>query len=97
ANLQSFDAVIMGVRAYNTQERLKFHQDHLLEYVKNGGTLIVQYNTNGRLQIPNEKLAPYPLELSRERVTVEDAEVRFLKPDHSILNYPNEITEKDFE
>jgi LmbE family N-acetylglucosaminyl deacetylase len=95
--LQSFDAIIMGVRAYNTQERLKFYQDKLLEYVKNGGTMIVQYNTSGRLQVPDEKLAPYPLQLSRDRVTVEEAEVRFLAPDHPVLNYPNEITSRDFD
>lgn len=96
-NLQTFDAVIMGVRAYNTQDRLKFHQEALLDYVKNGGTMIVQYNTNRGLQIPQEQIAPYPLEISRDRVTVEEAEVRFLEPEHSILNYPNEITSKDFE
>lgn len=95
--LRTYDAIIMGVRAYNTQDRLKFHQEKLLDYVKQGGTLIVQYNTEGRLMIPNEQLAPYPLEISRDRVTVEEAEVRFLKPDHPILNYPNEITSKDFE
>lgn len=97
SNLRTFDAIIMGVRAYNTQERLKFHQEKLLDYVKNGGTLIVQYNTSGRLQIPQEQLAPYPLEISRDRVTVEEAEVRFLEPEHPILNYPNEITSKDFD
>lgn len=95
--LQSFDAIIMGVRAYNTQERLKFHQKKLLDYVKEGGTMIVQYNTSGRLQIPQDELAPYPMEISRDRVTVEEARVRFLAPDHPILNYPNKITEKDFE
>ena len=96
-NLQSLDAVIMGVRAYNTEDRLKFHQEKLLDYVKNGGTLIVQYNTNRGLKIPMEQIAPYPLEISRDRVTVEEAEVRFLKPEHPLLNYPNEITAKDFE
>lgn len=96
-NLRQFDAIIMGVRAYNTQERLKFHQEKLLEYVNNGGTLIVQYNTSRSLIIPDEQLAPYPLQLSRDRVTVEEAEVRFLAPDHPVLNYPNEISSKDFE
>lgn len=96
-NLQTFDAIIMGVRAYNTQDRLKFHQEKLLDYVKQGGTMIVQYNTSGRLKIPDEQIAPYPLEISRDRVTVEEAEVRFLKPEHPILNYPNEITSKDFD
>lgn len=96
-NLQTFDAIIMGIRAYNTQDRLKFHQEKLLEYVKNGGTMIVQYNTSGRLKVPEEELAPYPLEMSRDRVTVEEAEVRFLEPGHPVLNYPNKITPEDFE
>jgi len=94
-NLQRFDAVIMGVRAYNTQDRLKFHQSKLMDYVKNGGTMIVQYNTSRGVKVKD--LGPYPFKLSRDRVTVEEAEVRFLKPDHPILNYPNKITAKDFE
>ncbi|MER2996313.1 PIG-L family deacetylase [Pontibacter populi] len=93
--LQQFDAIILGVRAYNTIDRLKFHQPTLLEYVKNGGNLIVQYNTNHALVMPN--VGPYPLKLSRDRVTVEEAEVRFLKPNHPVLNTPNKITKKDFE
>ncbi|MBB6610974.1 PIG-L family deacetylase [Pontibacter sp. Tf4] len=93
--LQQFDAIILGVRAYNTVDRLKHHQSTLLEYVKNGGNLIVQYNTNHALVLPN--VGPYPLKLSRDRVTVEDAEVRFLKPNHPVLNTPNKITKKDFE
>ncbi|MBD1396906.1 PIG-L family deacetylase [Pontibacter sp. JH31] len=94
-NLQRFDAIILGVRAYNTVERMRFYQPHLMDYVQNGGTLIVQYNTGHSLQIPN--IAPYPLKISSQRVTVEDAEVRFLKPNHQVLNAPNKITKKDFE
>ncbi|MCC9138563.1 PIG-L family deacetylase [Pontibacter silvestris] len=94
-NLQQYDAVILGVRAYNTVDRLRFYQDKLLDYVKNGGNLIVQYNTNHSLVTKN--IAPYPLQLSRDRVTVEGAEVRFLKPNHPVLNSPNKITEQDFE
>ncbi|WP_299758578.1 PIG-L family deacetylase [uncultured Pontibacter sp.] len=93
--LQQFDAVILGVRAYNTVDRLKYYQPTLLEYVKQGGNLIVQYNTNHSLVLPN--IAPYPLKLSRDRVTVEDAEVRLLAPNHPVLNTPNKITKKDFE
>ena len=96
-NLKKYDAVILGIRAYNTVERLKFHQPKLLEYVKQGGTLIVQYNTNHSLVLPAEEVAPFPLKISRDRVTVEDAEVRFLAPDHPVLNFPNKITAKDFE
>ena len=66
-----------------------------MDYVKNGGTIIVQYNTSRRLV--TEELAPYPLKLSRDRVTVEGAEMRVLKPDHEVLNFPNKITSNDFE
>lgn len=93
--LRRFDAVVVGVRAYNTVDRLRIHQPKLLEYVQNGGTLIVQYNTSGGLVTPN--LGPYPLRLSRDRVTVEEAPVTFLQPDHPILNTPNTISKKDFE
>lgn len=93
--LQNFDAVIMGIRAYNTNERAKYYQKHLHNYVNNGGTMIVQYNTNHRLKV--KEVAPYPLKLSRDRVTDENAEVRILNPSHEILNYPNKISQNDFE
>ncbi|QEC53989.1 GlcNAc-PI de-N-acetylase [Anseongella ginsenosidimutans] len=93
--LQQYDALITGVRAYNTVEELRFLQPVLFEYVRGGGTMIVQYNTTGRLV--TDRIAPYPLELSRERVAEEDSEVSLLAPDHPLLNYPNKITEKDFE
>jgi hypothetical protein len=96
-NLKQYDAVILGVRAYNTIDRLRFYQPQLMDYVKNGGTMIVQYNTTRGLKIPMEEIAPYPLQLSRDRVTVEEAEVRFLKPEHPVLNFPNKITQKDFD
>lgn len=95
--LKNFDAVILGVRAYNTLERMPIYQPALMEYVKEGGTLIVQYNTNRRLKVPMEELAPYPLNISRDRVTVEEAEVRLLAPDHPVLNEPNKITTEDFK
>jgi hypothetical protein len=66
-----------------------------MKYVQNGGNLIVQYNTNHAL-VTND-IAPFPLQLSRDRVAVENAEVRFLKPEHPVLNSPNKITTKDFE
>jgi len=97
ANLKNYDALIIGIRAYNTVERLKFHQDKLFQYVEEGGTMIVQYNTGHRLKLPKEKVAPYPLNISRDRVALETAEVRILKPDHHSMNYPNKITTKDFD
>lgn len=93
--LSQYHAVILGVRALNTQERLKYDMPKLLNYVKNGGTLVIQYNTSHRLV--TEDFAPYPLELSRDRVTVEEAPVVFSNPDHPILTYPNIITQEDFE
>jgi len=67
----------------------------LFDFVEQGGNMIVQYNTNFRLKV--DELAPYDLKLSRDRVTQEDAEVRLLNPTHDILNYPNKITQADFE
>lgn len=93
-NLSRFDAVITGVRAYNTLDRIGFYHGKLMEYVKNGGNLIVQYNTYSDVKT---NPGPYPLKLSTDRVTVEGAEVRFLLPDHAVLNTPNKITSKDFE
>ena len=95
ANLKKFDAVVVGIRAYNVLNDIKFKQDILFDYVSNGGNMIVQYNTRHRLK--TKKIAPYPLELSRDRVTDEFASVTFLNPNHEVLNYPNKITKKDFD
>ncbi len=96
SNLKAFDAIVVGIRAYNTVEVLKFKQQHLLKYVENGGNLIIQYNTNRRLKV-TDNLGPYPLKLSRDRVTDENAPIKFLAKDHPVLNTPNKITPKDFE
>ncbi|TDU39844.1 GlcNAc-PI de-N-acetylase [Gelidibacter sediminis] len=93
--LKRFDAIVVGIRAYNTLDILKFKQDQLFEFVKQGGNLIVQYNTSRGLV--TEDLAPYPLTLSRDRVTDENSDVKFLNPEHELLNSPNKITQKDFE
>lgn len=92
-NLQKFDAVVLGIRAYNVVDKLKFKQKHLVAYVKEGGNLIVQYNTSRGVDVQ----APYPLKLSRDRVTDEASEVTILAPNHPILNEPNVITENDFK
>jgi hypothetical protein len=68
-----------------------------MEYVEKGGTLIVQYNTNFSLTLPADEIAPYKLKISRDRVTVEEAEMRFLAENHEVLNFPNKITAKDFD
>jgi len=94
-NLKPFDAIVVGIRAYNTIENLKFKQQLLFDYVAQGGNMIVQYNTSYSLKIDN--IAPYNLKISRDRVTDEQAEVTLLATNHEILNYPNKITSKDFE
>lgn len=94
AQLKTYDAVILGVRALNTIEELKFQMPLLLEYANEGGTVVVQYNTNHRLVTAD--FAPYPITLSRQRVTEEDAIVNILDPKHPLLNTPNKITDKDF-
>ncbi|MBK8562703.1 MAG: PIG-L family deacetylase [Saprospiraceae bacterium] len=95
-NLKRYDAVVIGIRAYNTVERLKFHQPKLFDYAKQGGTVVVQYNTAGTL-LPDAEITPFKLKISRDRTTVEEAEVRLLAPDHPVLNTPNKITAKDFD
>lgn len=97
ANLQKVDAVVLGVRAINTNDRIRYFMPTLLNYVKAGGTLVTQYNTNFDYEIDKDQFAPFPLTLSRDRVTEENSEVRILKPEHPALNFPNKITATDFE
>ncbi len=94
-NLKTFDATIMGIRAYNKWADLKFKQEELMKYVEEGGNMIVQYNTNRRLKVDN--IGPFPIKLSRDRVSVEEAPVRMLIANHEVLNYPNKITQADFD
>ena len=94
-NLAQFDAVVLGIRAYNTQGRIVTWLPELLAYVKNGGVAIAQYNTTSELK--TKDVGPYPLEISRDRVTDENAEVRILAPNHPLMTTPNKITAKDFE
>jgi LmbE family N-acetylglucosaminyl deacetylase len=96
-NLQQFDAIISGVRAYNTNEWLNNYYEKLMKYVENGGNLIVQYNTSNQIGPVRAKISPYNFNISRNRVTDENAAVTFLKPDHQVLHFPNEITQADFK
>lgn len=96
-DLFKYSAIITGVRAYNTTERLQVHYGKLMQYVNNGGNLIVQYNTNNRIGPVAAKICPYPFTISRDRVTDENADMRILKPTHSAFTFPNTITAKDFE
>lgn len=97
ANLKKVDAVVLGIRALNTNERIRHYMPALLNFTKEGGTMVVQYNTNFDLEIEADKFSPFPITMSRDRVTQEDSEVRILKPDHPLLNYPNKITVRDFD
>jgi LmbE family N-acetylglucosaminyl deacetylase len=95
ADLGRFDAIVAGIRAYNTRERLAIVQPRLLQYVEEGGTLIVQYNVSRGLV--TENIGPYPFSIGRDRVSEEDAPVTILAADHQLLNFPNTITQGDFE
>lgn len=92
--LENYDAVVTGIRAYNTYQRLSTDQKNILKYVENGGTLIIQYNTLGELITDP---SPLKLKISRDRVTEEDAPVTILNSNHRLLNYPYPITSNDFD
>jgi len=94
-DLDKYNAIVIGIRAYNTLKELKIYNQHLFDYAERGGTVITQYNTSRRLNF--DDLAPYPIKLFRGRVTDENAEMRIIAPDHRVLNYPNKITSEDFE
>jgi LmbE family N-acetylglucosaminyl deacetylase len=107
-DLSKFDAIVTGVRAYNVSAVLRANQQRLLDYVSNGGTLIVQYNVPDRrgggrggrgVEAPSQldHIGPYPLTLSGDRVTVEESPVEFLNMQNPLLRAPNVITSKDFE
>jgi len=96
-DLSKFDAIITGVRAYNTNEWLNNNYDKLMKYVNDGGNLIVQYNTSNQIGPVRAKIAPYNLNITRTRVTDENAKVTLLKPEHPVFNFPNKITDEDFK
>jgi len=93
-DFSAYDAVVAGVRAYNTRKRLRPAQEKLMQYVENGGTFVIQYNTPDDMVVAAP--GPYPFKLSRDRVTVEEAPVTILEPEHPLLNTPNKITQADF-
>jgi LmbE family N-acetylglucosaminyl deacetylase len=103
SSLSAFDAVVTGVRAYNVRPDLRANQQRLLDYVRDGGTLIVQYNVaeggpfGGRSTGELERIGPFPIKIGRARVSVEEAPVRFVNPDSPLLVRPNRITGRDFE
>jgi len=101
-NLSQFDAIVTGIRAYNVRADLRANQPRLIDYVRNGGTLVVQYNVAaggpfGRDTGALDRIGPFPLTVGRARVSVEDAPVTFLDRSSPLLNVPNRITSSDFE
>ncbi len=93
--LQNYQTIIIGIRAFNVNQELANNVDELMAYVNEGGNLIVQYNTISPLL--TRALGPYPLEISRDRITVEGSPVKFEALDHPTLQFPNEIKAGDFD
>ena len=96
-NLGQFDAIITGVRAYNTHDWMNKYYDKLMKYVQEGGNLIVQYNTSNNIGPVRAKIGPFPFNITRTRVTDETAAVNILKPEHPVFNFPNKIVADDFQ
>jgi LmbE family N-acetylglucosaminyl deacetylase len=94
-NLDQYNVIVAGVRAYNTRPKLRIHQHRLMEYVNRGGTYIVQYITLQRSE--SENIGPYPINISRDRVAEEDAQITFLNRNHRLVTTPNRIHEDDFK
>jgi LmbE family N-acetylglucosaminyl deacetylase len=95
ADLSVYDTIILGIRVYEVNEDVIANNNRLLEYVSNGGTLIVQYNKD---EFARGNFAPYPVKMPRGvRVTDENAPITVLAPDHRLFNYPNKISEKDWQ
>ena len=95
-DLGRFGTIVLGIRAYDTREDVTKNNQRLLDYVRNGGTLLVQYNTSPS-DFNGGHYLPYPADLSRERVTIEQAPVTILDPQSPVFHYPNPITGHDFD
>jgi LmbE family N-acetylglucosaminyl deacetylase len=94
--LKDFDAVVIGIRAFNVRKDLVSHLPALFAFVESGGNVVEQYQRPGG-DLKTDQLAPFSLHLSNDRVTDETAAMKFLAPDHPALNTPNKITGADFE
>jgi LmbE family N-acetylglucosaminyl deacetylase len=94
--LSAYDTIVLGIRAYDTRDDVRKNNQRLLDYVSNGGTLIVQYDQQYQ-EFNSGHYTPYPTEESRDRVTIEEAPVEILAPSDRIFHYPNQITQKDFD
>jgi hypothetical protein len=95
-DLSEFQSVVLGIRIYNVHPELRNFEIKLFDYVKQGGNLVMQYNTASR-RATGETYGPFPFELTRNRVTEEDAQVKFLIPNHPIMTTPNELKKEDFD
>jgi LmbE family N-acetylglucosaminyl deacetylase len=95
-DLSSYGTIVLGIRAYDTQKDVAAGNKKLLDFVSAGGTLVVQYNS-GVADFNGGHFTPYPAELSRSRVSVEEAPVQILSPDDEVFHYPNTITARDFD
>ena len=95
-DLTQYGTIVLGIRAYDTQKDVAANNKKLLDYVSAGGTLVVQYNT-GTGEFNSGHFTPYPAQLGRGRVSVEEAPVEILAPNDSVFHYPNEITARDFD
>ena len=95
-DLSKYGTIVLGIRAYDTQKDVAANNRKLLDFVSAGGTLVVQYNA-GVADFNAGKFTPYPAELSRARVSVEESPVEILAPDDSVFHYPNTITAHDFD
>lgn len=93
-DLSVYDTIVLGIRAYLSRPELASLNDRLLEYVKRGGNLIVTYNKTGEWKT---EYAPYPITVSSGRVTVEEAPMTILAPASPIFNWPNKISEGDWD
>jgi hypothetical protein len=89
----NYDAIVVGIRAYNVNPKLQQHYERLMKYVADGGLMLVQYNTRNRVSDLPAQIGPYPFEISRDRVTDENAEMTFEKP----LAGPNKLGPDDFK
>lgn len=96
-DLSEFDVIVAGIRLYNTNENMQAHYAKLMKYVENGGNYVVQYNTSNFISSVSSSIGPYPFQISRDRVTDENAEMKFVSEKESILSYPNKITSVDFD
>lgn len=95
SNLQTYDALLIGIRAYNTVNALAVKKEVLKSYMEKGGTVVTQYNTN--YDLVTQDIGPYPFTISRGRVTDENAKITLTDPANILFQFPNKIEDKDFD